>query len=93
MDSINHIIPIMMGLLFMGIGVWAVCNVAFALPWFMNQPQVLSCIARLGYSGARIFYIVLGAGLVGLGIMCIFPPTAIGIQVGRILQQIAPRNH
>lgn len=37
------------------------------VPWFMNHYKARPIIAIVGRTGARIFYIVLGSGLMAIG--------------------------
>ena len=60
-----------MGLLFVAIGTWASCGAGLALGVFMDHPKARSVTTVLGRTGARVFFVALGAGMVALGLFFI----------------------
>jgi hypothetical protein len=56
-----------MGLLFMAIGAWSVCGAVLNLEVFMGHRKARSVVAFLGQTGARVFFVGLGAGMIALG--------------------------
>lgn len=59
--------PSIMGLLFIVIGLFAICGAGYDWDWFMNHRKTRFFVAVLTRTGARIFYALLGGGLVTLG--------------------------
>ena len=57
------------GLILAAAGVFSVCGAAFDWDWFMESAKGRAFVALFGRSGARIFYTILGAGLVVLGVL------------------------
>ena len=55
------------GLFFVAVGVFAICGGGFDWEWFMNGRKARFFVAVLSRPGARIFYCILGLGLVTLG--------------------------
>jgi hypothetical protein len=58
-----------MGLLFVAIGLFAICGAACDWEWFMNHRKARLFVAAFTRAGARIFYILLGGGLTTLGVL------------------------
>ena len=50
------------------VGVLANCGAAFDWEWFMNSQKARIFVHLFGRGGARIFYGVLGAALIGAGV-------------------------
>lgn len=48
-------------------GVFSICGAAFDADWFMNHRKARLFVSLFGRVGARIFYGLLGSGLVVLG--------------------------
>lgn len=65
--NIAAIILIIVGLISLSGGV-------FAWPWFMNSRRARSLTSIIGYTGARIFYVILGVGVLIYGITIIPGP-------------------
>jgi hypothetical protein len=57
------------GLLFVGVGGFALTGAVCNWDWFMNARKVRFMVAILTRTGARILYGLLGAGLVVWGIL------------------------
>ncbi len=55
-------------LLFIGIGGFSFAAALFNFEWFFSTRQANTFINWLGRTGARLFYAVLGLGLIGCGI-------------------------
>jgi hypothetical protein len=58
-----------LGVLWIAIGVFALCGAVFDWQWFMNHPKTRFFTSILGRTGARKFYGLLGIGLVVLGVL------------------------
>lgn len=58
-----------MGWVLMGCGVFGICGAAFDWEWFMNHRKARFFVGLFGRSGTRIFYGVLGAALVAMGVL------------------------
>lgn len=58
-----------MGLVFIAIGLFAICGAGFNWDWFMTHRKARIFVALFTRTGARIFYALLGGGLVTLGIL------------------------
>jgi len=56
-----------MGSLFIAIGLFAICGAGFNWDWFLNHRKARFFVAVFKRTGARIFYLLLGGGLVTLG--------------------------
>ena len=56
-----------MGWVFAGCGIFAICGAAFNWDWFMNHRKAQFLVRIAGRTGARIFYGVLGTTLVVMG--------------------------
>jgi len=61
--------PSVMGLLFLAIGLFAICGAGYDWEWFMNHRKARFFVAVLTRTGARIFYALLGGGLATLGVL------------------------
>ena len=57
------------GLFFLAVGVFSVCAGLFNWEWFMNARKARFVVRVFGTNGARIFYGLLGAGLIVLGVL------------------------
>ena len=57
------------GLIFVAIGIFAICGAALDWEWFMNHRKARFMTAIFGRSGARIFYGLLGSGLSVFGVL------------------------
>jgi hypothetical protein len=57
------------GLIFVAIGVFALCGAGFDWEWFMNHRKARFFTSIFGRTGARIFYGLLGVGFVVLGVL------------------------
>jgi Immunity protein 17 len=55
------------GLLVIAIGLFSLCCAGFGWEWFMNHHKTRFVAAILGRTGARVFYGLLGFGLVVVG--------------------------
>ena len=53
-------------------GLLMIASAVFEWSYLMNHPQAQSMIRRLGRKGAKIFYIILGAVLILIGIVLVF---------------------
>ncbi len=53
-------------------GLFAIYGAVRDWDWFMNDVRARVFVALLGRTGARGFYILLGIGLIGLGLMMVF---------------------
>lgn len=58
-----------LGLLLVAVGLFAICGAALNLEWFMNHRKARFVRNVFGGFGARIFYGLLGTGLVTLGVL------------------------
>ena len=59
-------------LLFIVIGFYAIAGAALNREGFMGDPKAQVFMRLLGKTGTRIFYIILGLGLVVLGLFGVF---------------------
>ena len=55
------------GLIIVAAGVFSICGAIFDWDWFINSRKARFFVSILGRTGARIFYGVLGVGIVVLG--------------------------
>ncbi|MBT3266017.1 hypothetical protein HN371_02635 [Candidatus Poribacteria bacterium] len=55
------------GLLLVAIGILAMLGGVFDWDWFMAQYKERLLIRRVGRTGARVFYVCMGAGVVAWG--------------------------
>lgn len=58
-----------LGWILVGGGAFALCGAAFDWEWFMNDRKTRFFTAIFGRTGARIFYGLLGSGLVVYGLL------------------------
>ena len=58
-----------LGLVFAAIGLFAICAAGLDWEWFMNHRKARFLVGVLGRAGARVFYAILGIGLVVLGVL------------------------
>jgi hypothetical protein len=59
--------PDVLGLFFIAVGAFALCGAGFDWDWFMNHRKARAITRILTRTGARVFYALIGAGLVTLG--------------------------
>ncbi len=57
------------GLIFVAIGLFALCGAGFDWEWFMNHRKARFLTAIFGRTGTRIVYGILGGGLVVFGFL------------------------
>jgi len=57
------------GLLFVGVGGFALAGAVCDWDWFMNARKARFMVSLLTRTGARVFYGLLGAGLLVLGLL------------------------
>ncbi len=57
------------GLIFIAIGVFALCGAGFDWEWFMNHRKARFFTWMFGRTGARIFYGLLGVVLIVVGFL------------------------
>ena len=57
------------GLVFVAIGIFSVCGAFLNWDWFMEARKARFIVSIIGRNGARIFYGLLGTGLVVLGVL------------------------
>jgi len=60
--------PVIGGVFAIGAGAFSVICAAADFDWFMNNRKAAFFVAMFGRNGARVFYVVLGLGLIGLGV-------------------------
>jgi hypothetical protein len=58
-----------MGLVLIGAGIFAMTGAAFNWDWFMNSRKARFISNILSRDGARLFYIIIGLGLLMLGVL------------------------
>jgi hypothetical protein len=58
-----------LGLACMAIGLFTVIAAAMDWGWFMNHPKARLVCGICGRGGARIFYVVLGAAFIVVGVL------------------------
>ena len=58
-----------MAWLLAGCGVFAMCGAAFDWEWFMNHRKAQFLVRLFGRGGTRVFYGILGAALVAMGVL------------------------
>jgi hypothetical protein len=61
-----------MFLLFIAIGIYAIAGAALDAEWFLGDHKAQVFVRLLGRAGTRIFYMLLGMGLILLGIFGVF---------------------
>jgi hypothetical protein len=54
---------------FMAAGAFAICGAVFDWDFFMNSRKAALLVRFLGRNGARVFYGLLGAGIVTIGVL------------------------
>jgi drug/metabolite transporter superfamily protein YnfA len=64
--------PQLSGILFVSAGCFSIAGAYFNWDWFMENRRAWIFVKLLGRNGARIFYGLLGAGLVTLGLTTLF---------------------
>ena len=57
------------GLLIVAVGLFSVCGAVFDWEWSMTNRKARALVALLGCGGAGVFYALLGAGIMFLGIL------------------------
>lgn len=58
-----------MGWVFAACGAFAICGAAFDWEWFMSHRKARFFVRLFGRTGTRVFYGLLGTGLVVLGVL------------------------
>ena len=58
-----------MGWVIAGCGAFAICGAALDWEWFMNHRKAQFFVRILGRGGTRVFYGLLGAALMVLGVL------------------------
>ncbi|MDR3126986.1 MAG: immunity 17 family protein [Tannerellaceae bacterium] len=58
---------VMVGVL-LGLGLLSVCAGVFNIRWFLETGSAQFVVRRLGEKGGRAFYVVVGAGMIGMGV-------------------------
>jgi hypothetical protein len=58
---------LVIGLLVAAIGAWSICGAILNLEVFMGHRKARSVVAILGQTGARVFFVALGVGMIALG--------------------------
>ena len=54
--------------LFIGLGAFSLIAAAFNFDWYFQTSGAMTFVRRFGRGGARIFYAILGAGLIACGV-------------------------
>jgi hypothetical protein len=54
-------------LIFIGVGTYAIIGATLDAQWFMGNPKAQVFVRLLGRLGTRIFYTLLGIGLIIMG--------------------------
>jgi hypothetical protein len=57
------------GLVLAACGLFAICGAGFDWEWFMNHRKARFVSTIFGRAGARVFYMLLGTGLVVVGLL------------------------
>ena len=57
------------GWLVAAVGVLMICAALYEWKWFMNDYRARLLVRLIGRTGARIFYVIFGGGLLVLGIL------------------------
>ena len=60
-----------MGIVCVVAGVWCIVGAVLALPIFMNHRRAEWVVDVLGRGGARVFYTLLGAALIAVGVFVV----------------------
>jgi hypothetical protein len=58
---------LILGLMFVGAGIFSVCGAAFDWDWFIDSSKARFFVPIFGRTGARIFYAILGIVLAVIG--------------------------
>lgn len=54
--------------IFIALGIFSIVAAVFNIDWYFQTSGAATFVNKLGRTGARIFYILLGVALVGCGI-------------------------
>ena len=57
--------------LFIGLGVFSVVAAVLDLEWYFQTRAAQTFVRWLGRTGARLFYVLLGIGLISCGVLAI----------------------
>ena len=57
--------------LFIGLGVFSVVAAVLDLEWYFQTSAAQTFVRWLGRNGARLFYVLLGIGLISCGVLAI----------------------
>ena len=57
--------------LFIGLGVFSVVAAVLNLEWYFQTSAAQTIVKWLGRTGARLFYVLLGVGLITCGVLAI----------------------
>ena len=57
--------------LFIGLGVFSVVAAVLDLEWYFQTSAAQTFVRWLGRTGARLFYVLLGVGLIACGVLAI----------------------
>lgn len=57
--------------LFIGLGVFSVVAAVLNLEWYFQTSAAQTFVKWLGRTGARLFYVLLGVGLITCGVLAI----------------------
>ena len=57
--------------LFIGLGVFSVVAAVLDLEWYFQTSAAQTFVRWLGRTGARLFYVLLGIGLISCGVLAI----------------------
>ncbi|MGE3803476.1 MAG: immunity 17 family protein [Gemmataceae bacterium] len=58
-----------LGVLFCAIGLFSIVSALGDWDWFMNHWRARLFVQLFGRNGARVFYVILGVAIFGLGIL------------------------
>jgi hypothetical protein len=61
-----------LGFIFIFAGLFSAAGALFEWPWFMEHRRARFFVRILGYTGARMFYLLLGVGLGIFGVIYTF---------------------
>jgi hypothetical protein len=61
--------PYALGGLFVAIGLFAIAGGVMDWEWFMNSRRAWLFVKLFGRNGARVFYVLLGAGIAVVGVL------------------------
>ena len=62
-------------ILFIALGVFSIVAAALNLDWYFQTSGAMTFVKWLGRKGARIFYVLLGLGLIAYGDGTVLTPT------------------